>query len=102
MRDIEGFCDNLFPSPTTQKRQSLVRKPLKRVLKTCDKDAEVSLFIVDDFWAVIFKGLTTGEFDHDPITIWTTQIELYCTFFLSFSFFFFREVTKVRRWIWED
>lgn len=43
-KDIEDFCDNLFPpSPTTQKqkRNSLDRKQLKRTIKNCGRDAEV-------------------------------------------------------------
>ena len=35
--DIEGFCDNTLLSPL----DNLDRKPSKRTLKNCDKDAEV-------------------------------------------------------------
>jgi hypothetical protein len=37
-RDMEGFCDNLYPNPnssTPQKSNNLDRKPLKRTLKMC-------------------------------------------------------------------
>lgn len=37
-RDTEGFCDHLFPPP---KSTSLDRKPSKKTLTKCDKDAEV-------------------------------------------------------------
>jgi hypothetical protein len=58
MRDIEGFCDDLFPllySP--HKRDSPDRKLLKRVLKNCDKDAEAQLLTVNGFWQETGEGL---------------------------------------------
>lgn len=48
VREIEDFCDNFSSSPK-KRGKYLVRKPLKRILKTCDKDAEVWLFTVDSF-----------------------------------------------------
>lgn len=36
----EGFCDNCHHTPQ-KRRNSPYRKPLKRVLINCDKDAEV-------------------------------------------------------------
>lgn len=36
-KDTEGFCDN----PPPPKKVNLDRKPSKRTLKNCDKDAEV-------------------------------------------------------------
>jgi hypothetical protein len=41
-RDIEGFCGNPYIHlPTHPQSNSLDRKPLKRTLKNCSKDAEV-------------------------------------------------------------
>lgn len=45
MEDIEDFCDYLLPHPIpVPQRNSLDRKPFKRALKNCDRDAEVLLF----------------------------------------------------------
>jgi hypothetical protein len=40
-KDIEGFSDNPYLFPTTLRSNSLNRKPLRRTIKNCDKDAEV-------------------------------------------------------------
>lgn len=65
MRAFDGFCDNLSPV-TPLPRDSSVRKVLKGVLKNYDKDAEVYLFRVDDFWqrdgdSVILNGWANGS-----------------------------------------
>lgn len=40
-RDTEGFCDNSNPRPPTQRKSNVLdRKPSRRKLKQCDKDAE--------------------------------------------------------------
>lgn len=58
MRAFDGFCDNLSPVTPHPQRDSSVRKLLNGVLKNCDKDTEVYLFRVDDFWQRSVEGLS--------------------------------------------
>lgn len=47
-----------IPNLPPLKSNSLDRKPLKRILKMCDKDAEGWLSTADGFWKECRKGKT--------------------------------------------
>lgn len=62
-RDIKGLCDNSYTlpyltPPHSQKHISLDRESLKRVLKNCDKNAEVEHSIPGGFWQGCGGGRT--------------------------------------------
>jgi hypothetical protein len=57
VRDVEGFYDNpylLIP----RKGSSLDRKPEKRTLKKCDRNAEVQFSTIHGFWQGHWRGKT--------------------------------------------
>lgn len=93
---IECFFGNPYPhhTCTPPKSNSLDRKPSKRILKNCDKNAEVYLSTTDIFSCGFRCGRTQPSLrgwllgvGHAPMSIWTTQLDVIIS--SSSSFFFY-------------